>query len=105
MAASRNAAREVEPGGEVIAFPNAVQAPVSIEPLLDALAQRIARLVAHLIPERERSPWMKKEEALPYSGLREGTFEKLAADGRIRSHGGKTKVFHREELDEDLRAL
>jgi hypothetical protein len=48
---------------------------------------------------------MTKAEAVIYSKLPEGTFEKLAASGRMRSHGGRTKVFNRCELDDDLSRL
>ncbi len=96
---------EEQRDARVIPFPNAAEHVPSVEPLLEALAQRVARLVAHLVPARDRSPWLSKDEAIEYTRLPRGTFEKLAADGRIPSHGGKTKVFNRAELDRALEAL
>jgi hypothetical protein len=69
--------------------------------LLEQLADRIAERVVALIGDAG-SPWMKMEQAIAYTGIPAGTFRKQVASGEIRSHGGKTKVFHRDELDEDL---
>jgi hypothetical protein len=45
---------------------------------------------------------MSTEEAIAYSALPPGTFRKKAAAGEIPSHGGKTKIFHRAEVDRAL---
>src|SRR4051794_23047002 len=74
----------------------------TLDPDLQTLAEQIARLVAE---PATTSPWMDKTQAIAYSRLRQGTFEKLAADGRIPSHGGKRKVFHQAEVDDALRRL
>lgn len=71
------------------------------ERLAEAIAQQVATLLPQFAPKR----WLNKAEAIEYSRIQRGTFEKYAADGRIPSHGGKTKVFDRDELDEALRRL
>ena len=40
--------------------------------------------------------------AITYSGLAESTFRKLAACGKIPSHGGRAKLFYRPEIDRAL---
>ncbi len=78
--------------------------------LTDELAQRVAEhvapRVAELISERsaESSPWLTTRQAIGYSGLPEGTFRKLAASGKIPSHGGRAKLFYRPEIDQALLA-
>jgi excisionase family DNA binding protein len=74
--------------------------------LADQLAERLAPRVADLIggPISASSPWLTTAEAIDYTRLPEGTFRKLAASGRIPSHGGKTKLFYRPELDQALLA-
>jgi hypothetical protein len=76
--------------------------------LTDELAQRVAehlapRLAAFL-SERSTgsSPWLTTGQAIAYSGLAESTFRKLAACGKIPSHGGKAKLFYRPEIDQAL---
>jgi hypothetical protein len=76
--------------------------------MTDELAQRVAEhlapRVAELISERstDSSPWLTTRQAVAYSGLAESTFRKLAACGKIPSHGGKAKVFYRPEIDQAL---
>lgn len=87
--------------------------PVEIpDALLDALAHRLAeqlagRLADHLagpvLPEG--SPWMTFEEAVEYTRVPAGTFRKLSAGGTFPTHGGKRKVYHRQELDTALMGL
>jgi hypothetical protein len=48
------------------------------------------------------SPWLTTAQAIAYSGLPEGTFRKLAACGKIPSHGGRSKIFYRPEVDQAL---
>jgi excisionase family DNA binding protein len=42
---------------------------------------------------------MLMDEAITYTRIPEGTFRKWVAEGRIPSHGGKRRLFHRGELD------
>jgi Helix-turn-helix domain len=76
---------------------------------LDALADRLAsRLAGWMagqfgLPARlEGSPWMTFEEAVEYTRVPTGTFRKLSADGTFAAHGGKRKVYNRQELDAAL---
>lgn len=49
------------------------------------------------------SPWMTTAEAIEYTRVRPGTFTKLAAEGRIPSHGTpKSKLYFRPEVDAAL---
>lgn len=71
--------------------------------LLDEIADRVAdRLADRLTTPGQATPWMRTDEAIAYSRIHEGTFRKLAAEGRLRCHGGRSKLFHRDELDEDI---
>ena len=73
--------------------------------LIDALADAVAeRLVARLggATGRVESPWRTTAEAIEYTRLPEGTFRKMAASGRLPSHGGRRKLFHVDELDRAL---
>jgi hypothetical protein len=72
---------------------------------LDALADRLApRLADRLSPATpsESSPWMTFEEAVQYTKLPAGTFRKLSAAGTFTAHGGKRRIYHRDELDAAL---
>jgi hypothetical protein len=72
---------------------------------LDALAERLAPRVAdRLSPATpsESSPWMTFEEAVEYTKLPPGTFRKLSAAGTFTAHGGKRRIYHRDELDAAL---
>jgi len=76
---------------------------------LDALADRLASRLADCMAGQlglpalsEGSPWMTFEEAVEYTRVPTGTFRKLSADGTFTAHGGKRKVYHRQELDSAL---
>ena len=76
---------------------------------LDALADRLATRLADRMPDQlgvpnlsGDSPWMTFVEAVEYTRVPEGTFRKLSADGTFTAHGGKRKVYHRQELDTAL---
>jgi excisionase family DNA binding protein len=80
--------------------------------LTDTLIRRFVRELAHQIaPElaklikndtSDTTPWLTTPEAVEYTKLPEGTFRKLAACGKIPSHGGRTKLFYRPEVDQAL---
>jgi Helix-turn-helix domain len=80
---------------------------ILVDELADRLAERLAPRLAQLIaPEPAPStPWLTTAQAVAYTRLPEGTFRKLAASGKIPSHGGRSKVFYRPELDEALLAF
>jgi hypothetical protein len=76
---------------------------------LDSLADRLAPRLADRMADQlglpalsEGSPWMTFEEAVEYTRVPTGTFRKLSADGTFTAHGGKRKVYHRQELDSAL---
>lgn len=74
--------------------------------LSDELAQRLAERLAPIVQtDGDRSPWLTTREAIAYSKLPEGTFRKLASSGTIPSHGGRTKLFYRPEVDQALLAF
>jgi hypothetical protein len=75
-----------------------------IEDLAQRLAEHLAPSLAQLATNGsgEASPWLTTQEAIAYSKLPEGTFRKLAASGKIPSHGGRTKLFYRPEIDDAL---
>ena len=73
---------------------------VLAEELANCLAPKVAELISD--PSGDRSPWLTTHEAVEYSRLPEGTFRKLAASGKIPSHGGRAKLFYRPELDQAL---
>lgn len=80
--------------------------PIPAE-LIEHVADLIARRAFDLLAERmvPGTPWMTTEEAVAYTRIPPGTFEKLAARGRIPSHNpddGRRKLYHREELDRFL---
>jgi hypothetical protein len=82
---------------EGLAPPGATEAPGQVG---DGIKQAITEAL------QERSPWLNTKAAIRYSALPEGSFRKLVANGRIRQRGSeKRHIFHRAELDEDLRAL
>lgn len=72
---------------------------------VEQIARAVAGQVRQLLQEDHGPTWLTKDEALAHSKIPKGTFEKLAAEGRIPSHGGKTKVFNRQELDKAIKAL
>lgn len=76
--------------------------------LLDALADRLASKVADrlAIPQLPSvSPWMTFEELAIYTKIAKGTLRKLGAEGTFEAHGGKRKLYHREEVDAALLGL
>ncbi|MGH2853003.1 MAG: hypothetical protein ACRDLF_02265 [Solirubrobacteraceae bacterium] len=78
---------------------------VFLDALADGLAPRLADRMADqlgLPALSEGSPWMTFEEAVEYTRVPTGTFRKLSADGTFTAHGGKRKVYHRQELDSAL---
>ena len=107
------------PGGTLRSRPGSalierdVAPPIEIPgALLDALAQRLARCLAERMTDQpagsafaEGSPWMTFEEAVEYTRVPAGTFRKLSAQGTFTAHGGKRKVYHRQELDSALLGL
>ncbi len=82
--------------------------PIEIpDAFLDALARSLAARLAEQITDQltglyEGSPWMTFEEAVEYARVPAGTFRKLSADGTFTAHGGKRKIYHRQELDAAL---
>jgi hypothetical protein len=87
--------------------------PIEIpDALLDALVHRLAWQLAERMADQlaglalsEGSPWMTFEEAVEYTRVPAGTFRKLSAEGTFTAHGGKRKVYHRQELDSALSGL
>lgn len=78
-------------------------AGAALELLASELATRLAPKIAEIVnKDAPRSPWLTTLEAIDYSRLPEGTFRKLAASGKIPSHGGHTKLFYRPEVDQAL---
>lgn len=70
--------------------------------LLKEFAAHIAANVE--LPAGNALPqWMRLDEAVEYTKIPKGTFEKMAADGFFKAHGGKTKVYDRDQLTEALR--
>lgn len=76
---------------------------------LEQLRREIVREVAAEVVSRMReeldaaSPWLAKPDAITYSALKPGNFNKWVADGRIPAHGGKRdQVFHKAEIDRAL---
>jgi hypothetical protein len=68
--------------------------------MLDALAERIAAR----LPQNSQatSPWMGFSDLMAYTGIAESTLRKMSAKGEIPSHGGRAKLYHRDEVDEAL---
>jgi excisionase family DNA binding protein len=73
-----------------------------LDRLVDEVATRVAAELADLIASQAPSPWMAMEEAIAYTRIPAGTFRKWVAAGRVPSHGGRRKLFHRDELDAAL---
>jgi hypothetical protein len=79
---------------------------VFLDTLARSLAVRLAEQIAdQLAAPYEGSPWMTFEEAVEYARVPAGTFRKLSADGTFTAHGGKRKIYHRQELDAALLGL
>lgn len=80
--------------------------PNPFEHMVEAVVEQMtARMEAMFRPQAELPRWMTRDEAIEYSRLPEGTFNKLAQARVIPCHGGKTKVFDRLEVDRALLAL
>jgi excisionase family DNA binding protein len=75
---------------------------IDLDRLVDELATRVAVELADRIASQARSPWMAMEESIAYTRIPAGTFRKWVAAGRIPAHGGRRKLFHRDELDAAL---
>lgn len=72
---------------------------LDLDRLADEVATRVAEQLADRIAPKTSTPWMAMEEAIAYSRVPPGTFRKWVAAGRIPAHGGRRKLFHRDELD------
>ena len=75
---------------------------IDLDQLVDELATLVAQRLEERFGSRERSPWMGMADAIAYTGVPAGTFRKWVAEGRIPSHGGRRRLFHRAELDAAL---
>lgn len=75
---------------------------LDLDRLVDEVATRVAAELADRIASQAPSPWMAMEEAIAYTRIPAGTFRKWVAAGRIPAHGGRRKLFHRNELDAAL---
>jgi excisionase family DNA binding protein len=75
---------------------------LDLDRLVDEVATRVAAQLADRIASQAPSPWMAMEEAIAYTRIPAGTFRKWVAAGRIPAHGGRRKLFHRDELDAAL---
>jgi hypothetical protein len=74
-----------------------------IEEVASRVADQLAPDLAKMVSERHGpGPWLTTAEAIKYTGLPDGTFRKLAACGKIPSHGGRSKIFFRPEIDQAL---
>jgi len=80
----------------------ALRLDLDLDRLTDELATRVAAEVADRIASQAPSPWMAMDEAIAYTRIPAGTFRKWVAAGRIPAHGGRRKLFHRDELDAAL---
>lgn len=72
------------------------------EPLLELLAERVARRVIERLEQPEPSPWMDLNAAAAYLGFSRDRLYKLTAAGAIpcrRQPGGQRLIFRRDELD------
>jgi excisionase family DNA binding protein len=75
---------------------------IDLERLADELADQVAKRLGDQLAVPEASPWMCMADAITYTGIPAGTFRKWVAEGRIPSHGGRRRLFHRAELDAAL---
>lgn len=74
-----------------------------IEEVAARVAEQLAPQLAQMVSETHGAgPWLTTAEAVKYTGLPDGTFRKLAACGKIPSHGGRSKIFFRPEIDQAL---
>jgi excisionase family DNA binding protein len=75
---------------------------IDLDRLVDELTTLVARRLEGQIGSPEPSPWMCMADAIAYAAIPAGTFRKWVAEGRIPSHGGRRRLFHRAELDAAL---
>jgi excisionase family DNA binding protein len=75
---------------------------IDLDRLVDELTTLVARRLEGQIGSPEPSPWMCMADAIAYTAIPAGTFRKCVAEGRIPSHGGRRRLFHRAELDAAL---
>lgn len=68
----------------------------------DALSELAEQLSGLLRPLPAPSPWMNFDALCEYTSIPVGTLRKMSAKGEIPSHGGKAKLYHRDEVDEAL---
>jgi hypothetical protein len=63
------------------------------------VATRVAAEQAERTASQARAPipWMAMQDAIAYSRIPAGTFRQLGGRRRIRAHGGRRKLFHRDE--------
>jgi excisionase family DNA binding protein len=80
----------------------ALRLDLDLDGLVDEVATRVAGHLAQQIASEASSPWMAMEEAIAYTRIPAGTLRKWVAAGRIPAHGGRRKLFHRDELDAAL---
>jgi excisionase family DNA binding protein len=74
-----------------------------VDEVVSRVADQLATEVGKLLAETQGpGPWLTTAEAIKYTGLPDGTFRKLAACGKIPSHGGRSKIFYRPEIDQAL---
>jgi excisionase family DNA binding protein len=65
-----------------------------IEEFASRVADQLAPQLAKIVSESHGpGPWLTTAEAIKYTGLPDGTFRKLAACGKIPSHGGRSRSF------------
>ncbi len=67
---------------------------------LDLLVERLADRIQ--VQPDASSPWMGFGELCEYTRIPAGTLRKITAAGEIPCHGGRTKIYHRDEVDEAL---
>ena len=80
----------------------ALRLDLDLDLLVDEVATRVAAELADRIASQAPSPWMAMDEAIAYTRIPAGTFRKWVAAGRIPAHGGRRKLFHRDEVDAAL---
>jgi excisionase family DNA binding protein len=80
----------------------ALRLELDLDSLADEVAARVAAQLADRIARETSSPWMGMEEAIAYTRIPPGTFRKLVAAGHMPAHGGRRKLFHRDEVDAAL---
>ena len=72
------------------------------EDTLDTLAAGLSERMQMQMQDSAGSPWMNFAALVEYTSIPEGTLRRLTGQGKIPSHGGKSKVYHRDEVDKAL---